>query len=101
MGSLAVLGLMAREAVKRWRTFSVDAALHVHGVGMTVVALQRAVIRRVAVQTTRAGENRCNRAEGLKALLIISAVCLGASECSRWKLLSRAEQSEPGNGDTE
>jgi hypothetical protein len=62
---------MTREAAQRGRAFSIGSALDVHGVRMIVVALQRAVTRHMAVQTARAGENGCNSAEGLQALLDI------------------------------
>ena len=83
MGSLAVLGLVASEAVQRWGTLSIHAALHIHGVGMIVVALQWAITRGVAVQAAWAAKNRRNRAEGLKALLIVCGVSLRTSQCTR------------------
>jgi hypothetical protein len=49
MQKFRVLQLMAGGAAEGQRAFSVRPALHVHGVRMMVIALQRAIVGDVAI----------------------------------------------------
>src|SRR5215467_2006024 len=100
MQRLAVLGLMTREAMKGGGALSVNAAPDVHSVRMIVVALEWAVIRGMAVQAARAGQNGGDGAKGQKALLIVSRVCLVPSERVRRKPRNNGEQEEHRRADT-
>jgi len=76
-----VLRLVTREAAKRRRAFSICAALHVHGVWMTIVALQGALAGNMAVQASWTGKNGSNGAERLETSFILFkclAACGGA-----------------------
>src|SRR5260370_2067833 len=78
-----ILGLVTGETVQCRGTLSVTAAFDVHGVRVTVIALERAITWHVAIHATWTGKHRSDRTEGPQArftglrALLWSSPCLG------------------------
>src|SRR5258708_30350716 len=62
-----ILGLVTGETVQCRGTLSVTATFDVHGVRVTVIALERALTSHVAIHATWTGKHRSDRTEGSQA----------------------------------